>query len=184
MFFSALLLIILTFLIVTALQNVRVRLFFSDEAIIDVDFLLFRLILYPTRRRKKKRRKIRDYGKSIIKNIKRASRFKRTLDYLLENSSLTVHRLNIPIKAEDPARYALASQNISSLINIALTYLYLKLDTLKTEDDIFFSEAERREGEVKFDATLNTSLSVIITSLFRYLVNFGRVRKIVRNENE
>ncbi len=184
MFFSSLSLILITALTVTLLQNVRVRFFLSDEAVIDFDFLLVRLIIYPTRRRKRKKRKIRDFGKNLIKNIKRASRFKRALDYLLEKSRLTIHRLNIPLKAENPARYALAAQNISSLINITLTYLYLKLDTLRTEDDIFFSETAPSRDVVRFDATLDTSLSVIIISFFRYLVNLSGVRKIVRNENE
>ncbi len=181
MFFSVVILLLVTLLVVTLIQNVSVRLTYIDEVIIDVDLLFFRLIVYPARRRK--RRKIRDFGKNLMKNIKRAAALKRALDYFLSKSRLTLHRLSPKIEAETPARYALQQQNVSSIINVTLTYLSIKLGTLTLDDGIFLSDTEGDEL-VRFDATLDTSFSVILISFFKYLSGLLGVMRVVRNENE
>ena len=184
MVLSVFVLLFTVFITVTLIQSVRVRLCFYDEAVIDFDFFFFKLLLYPTRRGKRKKKKRKNFRKSLAKNIKRAAAFKGSLDYILKKSRLTVHALEIPINESDPARYAIRAQNISSLINITLTYLYLKLGTLRSEDDIFLYANEKEQGKTKIDATLDTTLSVALVSFFKYLLGLLGVRKVVRNENE
>ena len=181
MLFSAIALILFAIITITLLQNVRVHFFLSKDAIIDFDFLLFRLILYPNR--KKARRKMdKSFGKSLIKSVKRAAAFKRALDYLLMRSALTVKRVDVSFDMQNPAKAALLTGNISSLFNIALTYLHIKLGTLNAEDGIFLRDDGDSQPRLFIDATLDTSLSVIMISYLKYLT--AGVTRFVRNENE
>ncbi len=181
MLFSVTILILFTIILVTLLQNVRVRFFIGEDTVIDFDFLLFKLILYPKHNRKRKKRN-KSFGKSLVKGIRKAAAFKRALDYLLMRSTLTVERVDISLSSESPARAALLTQNISTLFNIVLTYLHIKLGTLNTEDGIFLRDDGDSEPRLFIGATLDTSLSVILLSYLKYLT--AGVMRVVRNENE
>ena len=180
----ALILIVLISFIV--IQSVTVRITYANEPIIDIDFTLFALVLYPARTKNQSKHNKSKYHR-IKNNFIKAAAVKRGLEFLFKRSHITVHDINVPERSSDPAKIAVRSQSISSIILIFLTYLSLKSESLTSEDKSFVYL--RKEGDhhrTYIDLSLSSTLcNVVITFLIIFLevrkLKRRQVRKFVRN---
>ena len=176
------LIILLLFIIV---QTVSVRITYTHEVIIDIDFTLFALVLYPSRNKKQTKRNKSGYQNRIRNNFIKAHAIKRGLEFLFRRSRVTVHDINVPERSLDPAKIAVRSQNKSSLVLIFLTYLSLKSDSLVAEDDSFvYLEKSDAEKRPLIDLTLISSFFNTVIALSIILLEIKKrkrrqVRKIV-----
>lgn len=182
--------IILAIFLLIIAETVIVRVTYTDEVIINIDFLLSQIILYPSRNRRKSRRQHTTLLKKFKKRIIVAGATKRAVDFFLKNSILTVHEINIPIDTTDPAKFVLLSQNASTLILMILTYLSLKSETLTSEDNTFISNNTNTLYDIPaLDVTLKTGLYTVIVSALLFYVESKKIRRkqrqrFVRNKNE
>ena len=169
--------IILSIFLLIIAETVYVRFTYNDEAVISIDFLLFILILYPSRKKKAKRKKSIGVISKFEQLITTSMAIKRSLNYLLKHSTLTVHRIEIPLSVDDPAKIAVQSQNLSSLVTVLLTYLSIKTAAITTRDDIFISGNNTLTKKTTLDFTLKSSLHTVIFSYLIYLRKKRKIRK-------
>lgn len=123
-------------LILTFFETVTVRFTHARESVISIDFLLFKLILYPSRKKKDKKKKSRPLTKFRAR-FERARVIRDTVAYVLSHSDVIIHELNIKEHDDDPAKRVFKSSVESSLLATLLAYLSLEIQSLKIEDDIF-----------------------------------------------
>jgi len=180
-------LILISIAILIAAASAEVRFTYTDSPAIRVDFLFFTLEFHGSR--DKTTRKERKSG--IFQRIKNGIRKTRArgaaLDFLLKNSRLTVHSVNIPIKESEPSELVTRSGNLSALILVILTYISLRLEKMTLEDDIFLLISDGTPKEVPtLDFTLKTTVFIILTALIIYhlKINERPEKRNVGNENE
>lgn len=160
--------IILLILLILAVQTLSFRFTYIGEAVIDIDFLLFEFILYPSRKRtyrKRGKQKQNKYKSNFLKKFKSA---KKAADYILSHSQIVVNKLSFTTKAKNPADFVLKSQNISSLVLIMLTYFYIHADSLIQNDGDITVSAANASAPPMTDITLKTKLITPIFAFFRF----------------
>lgn len=184
-------LILILIIVFIVIQTVTVRITYTREAIINIDFTLFSLILYPSRKKEKiNAKREHSYKNKITNNFIKAAAIKKGLEYLFRRAQITVHDINIPTQSNDPAKFAVRSQNISSVILIILTYLSIKTDAIISEDNSFvYLKNSELEERPLIDLTV---ISTFFNTMLAFLITFfeikkrkrRRVQKIVGNQNE
>jgi hypothetical protein len=166
--------LIVLFLVI---QAVTVRITYTDEAIINIDVNLLALTLYPSRKRegKKSKRKTGIRSKFI-----KAAAIKKGLEFLFSRSRVTVHEINIPERSIDPAKIAIRSQSISSLVLIFLTYLSLKSEALVSEDNsfVYLNNSDFKKAPL-IDLTL---VSTLYNTIIAFLIILFEIKKRKRKE--
>ena len=172
-------------------ESVSVRFTYKNELKIDIDYLLFNLILYPTRNRSPAKRKLKKgFVERLKSSFRRAFATRRALEFLFKHSRLTVHEINIPLSDTEPSRFILNSQNILSVISMLMAYLSLKSETLTTEDNILIStEQDRLKNLPTLELTVKTTLLTTLLSFIIFGIENRKKRgkqreKNGRNKNE
>ena len=171
---ATLLILIVLFLVI---QAVTVRITYTDEAIINIDVNLLALTLYPNRNREGKKSK-RKTG--IRSKFNKAAAIKKGLEFLFSRSRVTVHEINIPERSIDPAKIAIRSQSISSLVLIFLTYLSLKSEALVSEDNsfVYLNNSDFKKAPL-IDQTL---VSTLYNTIIAFLIILFEIKKRKRKE--
>lgn len=177
--FLVFLLFSITILIVAS--TVYLKFTYTDTLSVKIDFLLFTLLLYQKDGEPKKS-KAKSYS-GFKQGIKKSTARRRTLYYLLKNSSLTVHSINIPQKNADPSTAVMLGANVSSVILILFTYLSLKTQSISLEDNYFLTPYDERFKEPILDFTLKTSLLVFIFASILYNLELYKLKRNERLEN-
>ncbi|MBO7304819.1 MAG: hypothetical protein J6V09_06320 [Clostridia bacterium] len=171
--FSALILV----LILTAFESVTARLTYNEEVIISLDFLIFKLILYPSRK-KKSRDSNNKPPRKLKERLGRARAIRDTVDYVLSHGDVVIHELELKIREDDPARFVLKSRAEDSLLAALIVYLSLEIQSLKIEDDIFKLP---RKIEVLptplIDFTVKTALYNAIVAYVIYTTKTKKARR-------
>lgn len=185
--FLALILISIAILIAGA--SADVRFVYTDSPRVSIDFLFFTLLFYTDRERTRTHGVKRKAGffERIKSGIRKTKARGAALDFLLRNSRVTVHSINIPIKEKEPSELVIKSANLSSLILIIFTYLSLKAEKMALEDDDFLlTSYSMPKDEPTLDFTLRTTVYIILSALVIYLLKIRErsVKKNVRNQNE
>ena len=181
-------LILISIIILVAGTSADVRFTYTDTLKITVDFLFFSLILYTDRRRNKGTKN--DIFKRIKESVKKTKARRSALDFLLKNSNLTVHSINISLLEKEPAALVNTRANISSLILIIFTYLSLKVQKFSLEKDDFFLISDNIQiKEPTLDFTLKTTVYILLSAIVIYLTKIKSkaersVKNNVRNKNE
>ena len=157
-------------------QAVTVRVIYRGELVIRIEFLLFELILYPTRnkkRRPKENRKLR-----IRRGISSAFAARKAIGYLFLRSRVTVRELDLAERrASNPAELAIISQNSRTLINIILAYLALKSESLVTENTPMIISDTDYKSPLTIDVSLSSTMLGIISSFVVYSLNLHRYKR-------
>lgn len=183
-------LLLLSIIILIIAESVSIRFIYVNELIIDFNFSLFKLTLYPSRNKRQRRKKRAGLKETIKNNFIRAASAKKSLEYLLKHSNVNIHELDFHTDYIDPANFILRVQNISTVILILITYLSLKTESIISEDTFFASSSEdNSDVKMHLDVTLKSTLFNIISAYFIFVLENKRrkgkqVRKIVRNQNE
>ena len=181
-------LILISIFILIAGASAEVRITYADALEITLDFLLFSLVFYNGKR--KKRKKSKDIFERVKIDIKRTRASISALEFILRNSNVTVHSVNIPLKEREPSEIVTLRGNISSLVLVIFTYLSLKSEKISLEDDNFFSDSDYRGLlEPTLDLTLKTTVYIILSAVIIYFLKINSkaersVKNNVGNENE
>ena len=178
--------IILSIFLLLIAETVTVRLTHNGETVIKFDFILFQFLLYPSRKHTKPKKRRSGLLQSFKKKLANAGAMKKAFDFFLGHSLITVHEINLPINTSDPAKFALLSQNASTLILMLLTYLSLKTETLNSED---YSFVTNELNTTTLDVTLKTGLYTIIISALLFYIERKKIKRkqrqrFVGNKNE
>ena len=180
-------LILISIAILIAAASADVRFTYTDSPEINIDFLFFTLAFYGSREKNVRKERKSGIFQRIKDGIRKTRARGAALNFLLRNSSVTVHSINIPIKENEPSELVTKSGNLSALILVIFTYLSLKLEKMTLEDDNFLliSDFPQKE-EPTLDFTLRTTVCVILSALIIYLfkINERSQKKNVGNENE
>lgn len=179
MLWFSLSLILFTILIITAIQIITVRFTRDEEIIIGVDAIFFKLIFYPSRKSGRKKRSVIGFKSKFKKTLSVAAATSKAMNFLLSRSNLTIHNIDVVLRTDDPANYAVKSQNIYSAIILFLTYLNLKMATISTEDDIFLKREKDFSALPTLDFTISTSIWVLLFALAKYYLKAQEVKRIV-----
>jgi hypothetical protein len=147
---------------------------------------MFQFLLYPSRKHQGAKKRRSGLIQRFKNKIVYAGAMKKAFDFFLGHSLITVHEINLPINASDPAKFALLSQNASTLILMLLTYLSLKTETLNSED---YSFVTNELNTTTFDITLKTGLYTIIISALLFYIERKKIKRkqrqrFVGNKNE
>ena len=183
--FVALILISIAILIAAASADVRFT--YTDSPVISVDFLFFTLEFHGSRDKGARKERKSGIFQRIRDGIRKTRARGAALDFLLRNSKLTVHSVNIPIKESEPSELVTKSGNLSALILVIFTYLSLKVEKMTLEDNTFLLVSDdTTKIEPTIDFTLKTTVYIILTALIIYLlkINERSQKKNVGNENE
>ncbi len=185
--FLALILFLILFFIF--IQNLYIRITVNEEVLIDIELFPVRLLLYPARKRKKRKHRLRHLMKHLRTVAVNAISVKRAVEFLLKYSSVKIHTLGYSSDSFDPAAYAVRQQNINSLISVIVTYLAVKSATLLDDGATPLQPLPNSEdAPLYFDATVRSTLFSVFLTLFVYLKERisrrKRGRKIVGHENE
>ncbi len=184
--FLALILISIVILLAGASADLRIT--YTDSLNIRIDFLFFSLLFYNGKRKKQGRK--RDLFERLKISIKKTRASLSALEFILKNSRVTVHSLNIPVKDGEPSELVTRRANISSLILVIFTYLSLKAEKMTVEEDNVFSISDLPKAEEPtLDFALKTTVYIILSALIIYLLKINSKaerskKKNVRNENE
>ena len=183
--FLALILISILILIIAA--SVEVRITYADSLRVSFDFLFFSLVFYDDK--KKRRKKNRDIFERLKIGVKRTRASISALEFILKNSSVTVHSVNIPLREREPSELVTARGNISSLILVIFAYLSLKAERISLEDDNFFSNSDYQSLLPTLDLTMKTTVYIILSAVIIYFLKINSktersVKNNVGNENE
>jgi len=158
-------------------ERVNVRVIYREEFIIRIYFLVFELILYPSRNRKR-RRKRNNFICRIKKGLSSANATRRALEYLFACSRVTVRELDLTEKFKDnPAKLAIISQRNSSIITAILTYLSYTCESLVTEKTPLIVSSAPDNIPLTVDVSLNTTLIRVISSFAVYYSNLHRYKR-------
>ncbi len=168
-FFLAFLLIIpVTMLLI---ETVTVRVIYRDELVIRVVFLVFELILYPSRNRKP-RKKEKGRIIRIRKGLASSYATKRALEHLFSRSRVTVNEIDIAErKTKDPAQLAIATQRSRNIITVILAYLSFKSEALVAPKAQLIISDEATHSPLTVDVSLSSTLLGVISSLVIYFKN-------------
>ena len=184
------LLLISAFLLIIA-ETVKVKITYQDELIINIDYLLFTLTLYPNRSIVNGRKgRTKSFVERLKIGFRRSRAARRALEFLFSHSRIILHEINIPLEDRSPSRFVLTSQNILALISMLMAYLSLKSETLVSDDNVLIStEKELIKKLPTVDLTLKTRLwvtafSIIIFGYESARKRGGRRSRNVRNKNE
>ncbi len=158
------------------IETVTVRFIYRDELIIRIDFLLVQLILYPSRNRKRQRKR-KNLLTEIRRGFSKASATKKALEYLFSRSHVTVRELDIRRKDDDPARLALASQRAYTVITIIIAYLSLKTEALVASNPPQILSESENEPRLTLDVSLASTLLRIISSFVIFISNAYRYKR-------
>ena len=108
----SILLSIIAIILLTLSQTVYVEVLRDDEFIIIIDVLLFKVILYPERKKKKEKTTIRERISNFIL-------IKRVLIYTFSRSHVFVNHISLPVHASQPHKAA----ELSGAVTVVLTTL-------------------------------------------------------------
>jgi len=152
-------------LILILFSGLTVRFKLYGEATVEIEFILFKFILYPSRQSTKKNlRPKKAFITRLKRSFTRARAAKAALEYLFSHSALILHDIKFPIKEDEPSKFVLKSESILLFISLILTYLYVKTETLTSEESALITDS----GTSVFDsASVDLSLK---TSLFRAVI--------------
>lgn len=167
--------VLITIVIMVVIESVTVRFIYKSELIIRIDFLLIELILYPSRKRKRRRNKGNIFT-GIKKGFARAAATKKALEHLLSHSRITVSELNVMGKTDDPAKLALSTQRANSLISAIITYLSLKTVSV-TAGYNAFDTANENFDSVTIDVSLASTLFNVVSALAIFILNANRYKR-------
>ena len=181
-------LLIITISILIILMSVSVRFVYIDKPILRFDFLFFNLTLFPSYRKKNKRKKKINAIKSTKRRFTQAFSLKKSLDYLLKRSDVKIEKIDLILTNTDPAGFILREKNISTVIFILLAYLSLKSGNFITEGTCF-TAYEDSKAKASIDITLTSTLFHILVAILIFSHKNAkkkrkRVKKIVREQNE
>lgn len=167
--------VLITIVLMVVIETVTVRFIYKSELVIRIDFLLFELILYPSR---KKRRKKRNIIAGIRMRFARAAATKKALDHLLSHSRITVKELNITNKTDNPAELALSSQRTYSMLGAIITYLSLKTQAITTDQSTFITNGTTEDTPpVTIDISLASTLFDVLSSLAVFILSANRYKR-------
>ena len=162
--------VLIAIVILVVIDTVTIRLIYENELIIQIDFLLFLLTLYPSRN--KKRRKIKRFL-DIKKSYYIANATRKALEYLFARSTVVVRDVNLAKYTNDPAKLALATQHSLNLASFAVTLLSTKTKNVILSDSSFYDDKR-----TAFNLSLSTTLFYLLSSLVIYLFTaYGHKRK-------
>lgn len=173
---------LLTFLFImivtiVIIETVSVRVIYHKEFIIQVNFFIFELILYPSRNRKP-RQKRGNRSSRIRRSAASVAATRRALEYLFSRSRVTVTKLDLAGKKDDePARLAIASQRSRTIITLILAYIALKSESLVTENPTMVINDTEGEAPLTIDVSLESTLPRVISSFVIYILNARRYRR-------
>jgi hypothetical protein len=161
--------IVVSVLILTVSQLLTVRFTYESEFIIDIDFFIFRLLLYPSRNNKKeektkrKKQKLKDKYRNFIAT-------KRGIEYLAQNSGITIHKVTVNYINDNPAKFAIGSQNRYSIYLTFLAYLFVKTGKLSLAEGLYSQKSDKSDSsKLSFDATVETTFLTALTAVLIFL---------------
>ena len=174
-FLLAFVLILIVILIIS--NSVTVRFVHKGEFVIQIDFFLFELLLYPSRKTGK-RRKSKGFLSNIRDSFSRATATKKAVDHLLSHSRVTVREFDFIKKTENPSDLALSTQRRYNLISAAVAYLTLKAEAITADNTPYIIEGEAKNAApVKIDVSIVSTLFNIISSFVIFKINVYKYKR-------
>ncbi len=162
--------ILLLILVLLIYQQISLRITYTDEFIIELEFLVFVLCFYPSRNKKKRRSKIK-------KSFRKINSAKNALAFLLARSDIYIHEINLEVNTPSPSDSVLYTQGIYSVISFIMTYISLKARSVISDDSVFVSEKEASNyKKPTIDISVKTSLSSAILTNFVFLIEMIKKR--------
>ena len=173
-------LILITVIILFIGATADVRFTYTDSLTVNIDFLFFTLIL--SNRKDKTRRSGEEkspFFQKIKESLQKTKAKRDALAFLLKNSAITVHDINIPLKNKEPSKTSTDSANISALILLIFTYLSLKVQSLTLQDESFFLLSESKDEKIPtLDFTVRTTVyGILYSSLIYFMKGLRKCRK-------
>ena len=107
---------VIVIILLTLFQLVQADLLFTNEFIIDIDLIYFKLSIYPQRRKKKRKSTL----KRKIQNLRLT---KRLVTFITKHSHVTVHALSFNIPDISAEKVAIISGATYSLLFSLLGYV-------------------------------------------------------------
>ncbi len=155
------------------IQKISIRFLFKDKLSTEIDYSFFTLILTNSEDKK-------DFKKIKPKLF---PKIKRTLEYLLRNSEITVSEIKIKAPDSEPKSFILRYKNLFSLFAAITVYLSKKTKKLSLNDssiEVFSDASEKRRHS--FDISIKAPLYVTLTAAAMFLLITFENKKLIKSK--
>ncbi len=164
------------FFLIFIYQSISIRILYLDELIFEFYIIFFVFRIRPSRKNKKKKRKLGHYLKSIIP-------LKKSLEFMLSGANITVYHIDVKLNTENPSFTVIQSQTIFSFISFILAYITMKAKTITYQNSDFYSSKNLIDDKFAptIDISLDTSFSVFFLTgiIFLFEIIKKRGKKLV-----
>ena len=157
---------------------------YRDELIIEFDYLLIKLIIYPERNKEEISNRSEDKPLTRLKKkLIRIYSTRKALETLLRHAEITIYEIDLLQKSAAPENRAIRAQNALSVIYAIITYLDVKAQSLIAKDTNFIAFEDEEQAKTTIDISLKFNLYRFILALIIYLYEMKKRNKKRRKNN-
>ena len=152
------------------LQKVSIRLLYKDKLTAEIDYSLFTVILTDFKNKRG--------GKKLKAEL--FAEAKRSTEFLLRNSEITVSEIKIKSRNIEPKRFILRYKNLFSLFAAVTVYLSKKAKKLILDDSALSVTTDESVEKTSLDIIIKSPLYIILITASMFLLINLKNKKLIK----